>query len=94
MEELTRAALWCIDHTHGTPRQFFIGVRDRAMLLLSTCTAFRGDNVRSLLWSDLFPRDVPMPDIGLDKFIMVRFNATLVLITRSQPRPIGFSMSG
>ncbi|PBK65749.1 hypothetical protein ARMSODRAFT_978191 [Armillaria solidipes] len=42
-----------------------------AMLLLSTCTAFRGDNIRSLLWSDLFPRNVPMPDIGLDKFIII-----------------------
>ncbi|PBK96566.1 hypothetical protein ARMGADRAFT_1027591 [Armillaria gallica] len=72
VDELIWAALWCIDHTHGTGQQFFIGVQDRAMLLLSTCTAFHGDNVCSLLWSDLFPCDIPMPDMGLDKFIIVR----------------------
>ncbi len=49
----------------------YIGVRDRAMLLLGACTCFRGDNTRSLLWSDLFSRDVPVPEIGLDANLTV-----------------------
>ncbi|KAJ7036873.1 hypothetical protein C8F04DRAFT_1335282 [Mycena alexandri] len=35
-------------------------MRDRAMLLTSSSTAFRGDSSRSLLWSDMFCCDVPM----------------------------------
>lgn len=50
----------------------YIGICDHAMLLLSTCTAFRGDNIRSLLWSDLFSREVPVPEMHLDAVITVR----------------------
>ncbi|KAJ7025973.1 hypothetical protein C8F04DRAFT_1191008 [Mycena alexandri] len=35
-------------------------MRDRAMLLTSSSTAFRGDSSRSLLWSDMYCYDVPM----------------------------------
>jgi hypothetical protein len=34
------------------------------MLLISSSSAFRGNNVRSLLLSDLAVHDVPMLDIG------------------------------
>jgi hypothetical protein len=45
--------------------QVFVGLRDRAMLLLASQTAFRGESARILLWSDLFQTMVPMDDISL-----------------------------
>lgn len=63
--ELLCASIWCLD-AHSTPVKMYVGARDRAMLLLSTCTAFHGDNIRSLLLSDLFARDIPMVDKGLE----------------------------
>jgi hypothetical protein len=36
------------------------------MLLLSTSMAFRGDNTRNILWSDIFLRDIPLVEVGLD----------------------------
>lgn len=48
------------------------GARDRAMLLLSTQTAFRGDNLRGILLSDLGNRDVPIVDLGPGRNIWVR----------------------
>ena len=44
-------------HTHT-------GLRDRAMLLLSTTIAFRGNSSRLVLLSDLFFREIPMGTIG------------------------------
>lgn len=73
INELMRASIWCISTSDRRTaiQSLYIGVRDRAMLLVSTCTAFRGDNIRSLLWSDLFAREIPVPELGLDKSIMV-----------------------
>ncbi len=51
---------------HATPLQMYAGLRDRAMILLSSSIAFRGDSARSLLWSDLELRNIPMINIGLD----------------------------
>lgn len=34
------------------------------MLLLQSCTAFRGESARMLLWSDLFVTEVPIPELG------------------------------
>ncbi|KAJ7745641.1 hypothetical protein B0H16DRAFT_1692867 [Mycena metata] len=42
------------------PTAIWRAMRDRAMLLTSTSTAFRGDSSRSLLWSDMYCCDVPM----------------------------------
>ena len=39
-------------------------VRDRAMFLLSTSTAFRGDSVREVQLSDLFLLDIPVMELG------------------------------
>jgi hypothetical protein len=39
-----------------------VGLRDRAMLLLSTTTAFRGASCRAVELSDLFPSIIPSPD--------------------------------
>ncbi|KAJ7733464.1 hypothetical protein B0H16DRAFT_1732275 [Mycena metata] len=42
------------------PTAIWRAMRDRAILLTSTSTAFRGDSSRSLLWSDMYCCDVPM----------------------------------
>ncbi|KAF5367837.1 hypothetical protein D9615_010577 [Tricholomella constricta] len=63
-EQLIQCSIWCLKNFSG-PRQTFVGVRDRAMLLVSSSIAFRGDSSRDLLWSDLFFVDVPMNDIHL-----------------------------
>ncbi|KAF7369757.1 hypothetical protein MVEN_00307500 [Mycena venus] len=42
------------------PTTIWRAMRDRAMLLTSSSTAFRGDSSRSLLWSDMYCCDVPM----------------------------------
>ncbi|KAJ7885959.1 hypothetical protein B0H14DRAFT_3431588 [Mycena olivaceomarginata] len=42
-------------------------MRDRAMVLTSSSTAFRGDSSRSLLWSDMYCYDVPMQARGAGK---------------------------
>ncbi|KAJ7034210.1 hypothetical protein C8F04DRAFT_1234451 [Mycena alexandri] len=42
------------------PTAIWRAMRDRAMLLTSTSTAFRGDSSRSLLWSDMYCCDVPI----------------------------------
>ncbi|KAK7043502.1 hypothetical protein R3P38DRAFT_3259576 [Favolaschia claudopus] len=42
------------------PTGIWRAMRDRAMVLTSSSTAFRGDNSRLLLWSDMYCYDVPM----------------------------------
>ena len=56
-------SLWCLKD-QSSDLKVHRGIRDRAMLLLSTSTAFRGDNIRTLLFSDLFGCQVPIPDLG------------------------------
>ncbi|GBE83985.1 hypothetical protein SCP_0510440 [Sparassis crispa] len=62
--QLTNAATGFLDISSGV-RRLTTHIRDRAMLLTSSSTAFRGDNLRSLLWSDLSVRQIPMYDIQL-----------------------------
>lgn len=59
-------------HTHT-------GLRDRAMLLLSTTIAFRGNSTRLLLFSDLFFRNIPMGNIGEGVALQVCFIPTLFI---------------
>ena len=66
-----QCSMWCL-RDHSGPHHTFIGIRDRAMMLLSTTIVFRGDSSRALLWSDLFLADVPMNDIGLGTCVKVR----------------------
>ncbi|KAG6821913.1 hypothetical protein H0H92_016155 [Tricholoma furcatifolium] len=61
--ELRRCSLWCLQ-LKGTPQQVHNSIRDRAMLLLSTSMALRGDNTRALLLSDLYLQDVPLYEVG------------------------------
>ncbi len=77
-EELVRLSMRSIfssiesEGSHATALQLYLGLRDRAMILVSASIAFRGDSLRSLLWSDLELRNVPMVNIGLDAKVPVR----------------------
>lgn len=70
-DELIRGSTLCLQSSGSSKSQVHLGARDRAMLLISTCTAYRGNNTRGLLVSDLAVRDVPMVDIGSDVKVMV-----------------------
>ena len=69
--QLVQCSMWCLTNYTAGPRQVFIGIRDRAMLLLSTASAFRGDSSRMLLWSDLFKSSVHLGDVELDAEVPV-----------------------
>lgn len=64
IEELRKGSNWCLTNYSGQ-RHVFIGIRDRAQLLMSTVTAFRGESSRILLWSDLFITKIPIHEIKL-----------------------------
>ncbi|TFY77579.1 hypothetical protein EWM64_g6432, partial [Hericium alpestre] len=64
-EDLQMCALWCMTSSR-TAEQLSLGLRDRAMLLVSAGTAFRGDSARALQWSDLFITHAYVPDIAPD----------------------------
>jgi hypothetical protein len=70
VDQLIQSSIWCLTDFSG-PRHTFIGIRDRAMLLLSSTLAFRGDSARNVLWSDLFSTDIPMDDISLSAHVKV-----------------------
>ncbi len=70
MDELLRASKWFISEKN-TPRQVYLGCRDRAMLILACCTAFRGDSVHPILMSDLFTKQVPLPALGSSASLLV-----------------------
>ncbi|KAJ7923736.1 hypothetical protein B0H13DRAFT_2400447 [Mycena leptocephala] len=57
--DLIKCAGWCLTD-FKSPFNIYMGLRDRTMLLTSCSVAFRGDNTRSLLLSDLFMMDVMM----------------------------------
>ena len=65
--DLIRASVHFLEKPSAeTPSKIHVALRSRAMVLISSCMAFRGDNTRNILWSDLFLRDIPLVDIGLD----------------------------
>jgi len=65
-------SMWLLEEFGSSKLQILKGLRDRAMLLLATNVAFRGDSTRRVLWSDLFTQLVPMPSIGHDIQLPVR----------------------
>lgn len=65
-DELIRGSMWFIRSTGTSKLQIYTGVRDRAMLLVSTTTAYRGDNTRRITWSDLKLKQVTLLDVGPD----------------------------
>ncbi|KAF5312044.1 hypothetical protein D9619_002517 [Psilocybe cf. subviscida] len=68
-EELISASTYLLKTTPegntSTPLKISQSLRDRAMLLLSTSMAFRGDNTRNILLSDIYLRDIPLPAVSL-----------------------------
>ena len=70
-EELERCSLFCLTDFSG-PKEIFVGLRERAMLLLSTTTAFCGASCHAVELSDLFPAIIPSPD-GNESGIEVNF---------------------
>jgi len=69
-EELRRLAIWCLQSFSGSKAQVHIGIRDRALLLLSTSIAFRGDSCRGVLLSDLLLRTIPMMNVGFNSELL------------------------
>ncbi|KAF9471271.1 hypothetical protein BDN70DRAFT_901472 [Pholiota conissans] len=65
-EEIMRMSVWTLQSFGPSKLQVHVGLRDCAMLLLSTMVAFRGNSSRLALFSDLFFQSIPMGNIGLD----------------------------
>lgn len=65
-------SVWTLRTFGPSKTQVHIGIRDRAMLLLSTTVAFRGNSSRLTLLSDLFFRSIPMGNIGPNVELQVR----------------------
>ncbi|GBE80419.1 hypothetical protein SCP_0301340 [Sparassis crispa] len=63
-DELKRCSIWCLTDVSGV-KSIWIGLHDRAMLLLSSTMAFRGESSRILEWSDLFLLSILMDDVRL-----------------------------
>lgn len=80
IEELTTVSKWGLTDAK-TPKGLITAIRDRAMHLLCTATAYRGDNSRELGWSDLFVRPVMNVSAGYDAKIMVRLRQIVFLKT-------------
>jgi len=70
-EQLIRTSVWQLSQGQ-TAAQIHKYIRDRSMSLTTTSVAFRGDNLRQLLWSDLLCRDIPIPEIGPNFKALVR----------------------
>lgn len=88
-EELERCSLFCLTDFKG-PKEIFVGLRDRAMLLLSTSTALRGGSCRGVELSDLFPSTIPSPDgegsgIEVSCFTTIAVVRTLRIIGTRHP---------
>lgn len=72
-----RMSVWALQASGSSNLQTQIGLRDRAMLLLSTTLGFRGNSSRMVQLSDLFFRDVAMMNIGTDVTLQVCPHSTL-----------------
>lgn len=74
-EQLTKASIYYLEsdtRRNAMTLQLHTSIRDRAMLLLSTSMAFRGNNVCGVTWSDILVCQIPLVDIGLDYTATVR----------------------
>ena len=66
VDELTKASMHYLENPESsTPYKVHLGIRDRAMFMLPTAMAFRGDNTRNIHLNDIFLRDIPLVDISL-----------------------------
>ncbi|KAE8180059.1 hypothetical protein CF336_g9426 [Tilletia laevis] len=64
-EELVKMSIWALKMGR-TPAKIGTMIRDRATLLASVASAFRGDSLRQLEWSDLFLHYATVPGRGED----------------------------
>jgi hypothetical protein len=62
--------MWCLQSYSGT-QYVYVGLRDAALLLLSTSMAVRGGSARILRWSDFFMSEIPMHNICAGKKVPV-----------------------
>ena len=62
------------------PHSTHLGLRDRALLLIPTNTAFRGDSTRRVLWSDFFWKSIPVPLIGEDTALDVSSDILPIIV--------------
>ncbi|KAE8217405.1 hypothetical protein CF319_g8499 [Tilletia indica] len=62
-DEVTRLSEWALKEGR-TPAKIGTQMRDRSMLLACLGTAFRGDSLRRLEWSDLFVHQAIVPSRG------------------------------
>lgn len=96
-EELVRASIWALSQGQ-TPSQIHKSIRDQSMNLTTTSVAFRGDNLHHLLWSDIFCRDIAMPELGPDfKALVSSVSSALVCDVNSTTITSGccfFELSG
>ncbi|KAK0549133.1 hypothetical protein OC844_006914, partial [Tilletia horrida] len=65
-EEVIKLSVWCLKEG-SVPSKIGTLMRDRSMLLSCLGTAFRGDSVRQLEWSDLFVHLATVPGRGEDQ---------------------------
>jgi hypothetical protein len=69
-EQLQRCSIWGLSDGSG-PQTTWVALRDRAMLLMSCATAFRGGSCRALEWSDLFMSRVLIDGSNIDAEVPV-----------------------
>jgi hypothetical protein len=79
LDELVQVSKWCLTHP-TTIKALTTWLRDRAMHLLCTASAYRGENVREVGLSDLFIRDVQNVSAGYESKIMVSLLVSFLLI--------------
>ena len=71
-EQLCQGAMEFLSNAHKSKGKIGLAAWDHTMLLFSCSTAMRGDNTCPILLSDLYSRDVPLVDVGLDFIVKVR----------------------
>ncbi|KAF9059158.1 hypothetical protein BDP27DRAFT_1371825 [Rhodocollybia butyracea] len=69
-QQLSKASVSFFNKAN-TPSRLMLSARDQAMLITLTCTAFRGDNIWTALLSNMFPRTLPVPELGPDATVEV-----------------------
>ena len=76
-------SVWALEAFAGSAASIHKGIRDRAMLLISTNVAFRGDSTRRVTLSDIFTRDQPMEIIRHGATLPVSLSHILRDLSRS-----------
>lgn len=78
-EDMIRMSNWALKAFGPSLSQVYLGLHDRALILLPANIAFHGDSTRHLLWSDIFTQLLPMEIIGSGVEIQVRLQGLTVI---------------